>query len=400
MSWKVPGPLTTSALALFGRGSWFKTAAGYVSKASFIEDDDYDIMETIVPWQLFCRGMPFSKRQPWLEPSSIGATDFVSECNSVDQNILHGDREVMASLETATHGLLAAFAPAESDTAMRNPENMLTTAMFVANQAFLTLFSPEFGPTYTRSAGRLIYTAPGTAVQKPLLSKRALIILSALIGLQLLGLSYLTFYLYRVPAWSDQLDAMAMARIGASLQHQGVLPAIGPVDKRDLKALQNVGGLIGIVEKGPHRKTSFTRTVSSETSTANCPDVELLRLNSAEEGRENPKMRSMSPDLAVTSSSQVELQRLNSGEKGHESSEDDRPGAISLNLATTRSTDAESQQLTSTEGFQGNFEEQSTCVELGLEAPGPILTTDVPRRSLYVLGMKRVWRALQSTKSP
>jgi hypothetical protein len=155
--------------------------------------------------------------------------------------------------------------------------------------------------------------------------------MSVLIGLQLLGLGYLTYHLYRVPSWSDQLDAMAMARIGASLHHQGVLPAIGPVSKQDPDALQTVGGLIGIVEKSPRRDSSASESVL--------------------------------PDIAATDGSAVELQRLTSPDQGASS-----------------------------------VRHRVVGVELGLDAPGPILTTKQAHRSLYVLGMKRVWRRLFASK--
>ena len=155
--------------------------------------------------------------------------------------------------------------------------------------------------------------------------------MSVLIGLQLLGLGYLTYHLYRVPSWSDQLDAMAMARIGASLHHQGVLPAIGPVSKQDLDALQTLGGLIGIVEKSPRPDSSASESVL--------------------------------PDLAATDGSAVDLQRPTSPEQG-----------------------------------ASRVRHSVIGVELGLDAPEPIFTTNQPRRSPYVLGMKRMWRRLFVSK--
>jgi hypothetical protein len=52
-----------------------------------------------------------------------------------------------------------------------------------------------------------------------------------------------------MPTWTGALDAMVIARIGASLGDQGVLPPMGPVDEKDINALRNVDGLVGIVEK-------------------------------------------------------------------------------------------------------------------------------------------------------
>jgi hypothetical protein len=45
-----------------------------------------------------------------------------------------------------------------------------------------------------------------------------------------------------------------------------------------------------------------------------------------------------------------------------------------------------------TEEGRERVEDDSTNVELELDASGPILTTDLPRRSPYVLGLKRAWK--------
>ena len=324
----------TSALALFGNGSWLSTAANYVSNETYDSHDPNN--ENKLSWQLFCRGMPFSRLSgPSISrfPETVDE-DFVSLCGSLEKRMFDGYESVKNDLFKATQRFLFAFAPVvdiTSDSTVRtlkNPEILLSSAIFVANRAFLTLLSPDAVRDKERDlTGRIIYTSPGVTVQKPVFSKATIIILSVLIGLQLLALGCLAYYLYRAPTWSDQLDAMAMARIGASLSHRGVLPAIGPVSKKDLTTLQTVGGLIGIIEKSPHCETSI--------------------------------MRSVSPDLAAAHGSEVELQRLTSTEEGLRSVDDG-----------------------------------STGVELGLDASGPILTTTSTRRSLYVPDLKRAWRAM------
>jgi hypothetical protein len=61
--------------------------------------------------------------------------------------------------------------------------------------------------------------------------------------------------------------------------------------------------------------------------------------------------RSLSPEPGIADDSDIELQRLNSTRQGCK-----------------------------------NFKDVVTDVELGLDAPRSILTTDVPRQSSYVLG--------------
>ncbi|KAI4646106.1 uncharacterized protein J4E79_010615 [Alternaria viburni] len=382
--WGIPGPLMTSALALFGNGSWLSTAADYRSENEYGNDN---------LWQLFCRGMPFLELGMVLDHSLAGDTNFASDCKTADESLVDGHWGIGGDdLSYATQHLLAAFAPASKDRTLNNPDNLLTTAMFVANQAFLTLASPEFGPANAPPAGRLIYASPGTAVQKPFLSKTAVVVLSILIGLQLLGLGYLTYYLYRIPSWTHQLDAMAIARIGASLHGRGVLPAIGSVSKDNIAALQTVGGLIGIVEKPPRRDSSTTTFVFPALATTSSVEAESQWLNPTEQGRESLQTRSTSPKVDDTDGSSLEIQRLSPVEEGSASFQDRISAAVSPNPDTANNSDPEMQRLNSTEELRGSFEEVSTGVELGIDAPGPILAADVLRRRSHVSGLKRAWK--------
>jgi len=385
-SWKVPGPLTISALALFGNQSWLRSAADYLSKPNNVSRHD----DTL--WQLYCRGIPFLELGMVLNASLAGNNDFVYECNQTDGWSVDRLAAGRSNLLKTMHHLLAAFSPASKDRNLDNTENLLTTAIFVANQAFLTMASPEFGPANALPQGRLIYASPGTAVQKPSLSRTALIVLSVLIGLQLLGLGYLTYYLYRAPSWTDQLDAMAMARIGASLRDRGVLPAIGPVTKEDIAALKTVGGLIGIVEKRPRRDSSTTTFVLPALATRSGLDTESQWLNPPEQGRESLQTRSTSPKVDDTNSASLEIERLSPAEEGRASFQDCTSGAVSPILVTADSSDPEMQRLSSTEEIRGSFEEASTGVELGIDAPGPILAAHVLRRRPYVPGLRRAWK--------
>jgi hypothetical protein len=74
--------------------------------------------------------------------------------------------------------------------------------------------------------------------------------------------------------------------------------------------------------------------------------------------------------------------------------------SISLDLAATDRSDLELQLLTSTEEGRERVEDDSTSVELELDASGLILTTDLPRRSPYVLGLKRAWKIINIFSVP
>jgi hypothetical protein len=97
--------------------------------------------------------------------------------------------------------------------------------------------------------GRRIYISPGYFVLKLTISTGVLIIISLLIGLQLLGLFCLTWYIYHVPSWKGALDAMAMAHIGARPGQQGLLlnDGVSGDRERDARSLHKVYGLIGVV---------------------------------------------------------------------------------------------------------------------------------------------------------
>lgn len=106
------------------------------------------------------------------------------------------------------------------------------SALFFANQAVLTLTADA---TSNLGSARYIYRSDGHHTQKPFISLPAIIVVSVLMLLQITGLLSLRVYNYRNPAWTDSLDAFAMARIGASLQ-AGSLPAIHLLERRTSKS--------------------------------------------------------------------------------------------------------------------------------------------------------------------
>lgn len=98
---------------------------------------------------------------------------------------------------------------------------------------------------------RKIFTAPGVVIPRPVKTLVGTIIISVLIFLQLIGLAYTVRYIYQVLTWTSALDAIAVARIGASLKEND-LPPIGPVYKKDNAKLKQLSGLVGVVEEEPN----------------------------------------------------------------------------------------------------------------------------------------------------
>jgi hypothetical protein len=176
-------------------------------------------------------------------------------------------------LLSLTHEWIAGFAP-ETYRKMEMVEALLQISMFTANRALLTFYSPSV--SYTADwRGRTIHSSPGQMVQRPVVGKAAMIVLSVLLALQLVGLSYLAYYIYHVPTWTGALDAIAIACIGASLRDRDVLPPIGMVDEKDLDVLRNVDGLVGLVEKKDDTVRSRRRCPSRDWSEDGASDSNI-----------------------------------------------------------------------------------------------------------------------------
>lgn len=199
--WRVSGPLATTAAALFGNTSWFDNVVSYsVNMTSKGENN-------AVTWQRLCEGMPLG--QLFLDKGdTLGLPDPGEHC-TYDQRSARGFRATEDNLLNIRNGWLRAFVPQHDawlvtkgdlqPTAM--VESMLQIGLFAANRALLTFHSPNSIGSF-HSQGRSIYSSDGQIVQKPEMSSTALIFLTILLGLQLLGLALLTYYIYHVPTWS------------------------------------------------------------------------------------------------------------------------------------------------------------------------------------------------------
>lgn len=114
---------------------------------------------------------------------------------------------------------------------------------FFANQALL-LETARKNQGFT---SRTIRTALGENIQVPASSLGGIIVVSILMLIELLGLVYLTWYIYRVPTWTAMLDSLAVARIANSLSKDQI-PAIGSMSEKEFENLGRIDGLVGVVE--------------------------------------------------------------------------------------------------------------------------------------------------------
>jgi hypothetical protein len=216
------GPLMTSILALFGPESWLNGLANLTTA----RDEDRDTLDTThadrpALLAALCDASPFAHFS-----SSAGNTYAHAECAQSLLRLMmtYGDHISGWSSNTTAADRLGA-------------------AMTLANRAALTSHTLGLLP-WMRDTGREMYTAPGIRVWKPEVSLASLIILSIIVGLQILGLVALGCWIFMWPTWTRTLDARAIARVAASLE-PGLLPPIGTSGQKNWEGLARVDGIIG-----------------------------------------------------------------------------------------------------------------------------------------------------------
>ncbi|KAL3493152.1 hypothetical protein BJX62DRAFT_235467 [Aspergillus germanicus] len=121
-------------------------------------------------------------------------------------------------------------------------KELLEITAFFANEALLTNTAER------NLLSRDIYTAPGYLLIKPTVSVAGLVVISALIVLQVVGLLALAAFIYSTPCWTIALDASALARIGAQVHARS---AGRGLDDFDLGG----SGVVGVGEREIERGT-------------------------------------------------------------------------------------------------------------------------------------------------
>jgi hypothetical protein len=91
-------------------------------------------------------------------------------------------------------------------------------------------------------------------VPLPITNAVATAVISTFIFLQLLGVTYVTYYIYKLPTWSHAWDSFAMVRIGASMKPSEV-GRMGSDSTADLTKLTKVEGVIGLKQEGNSEET-------------------------------------------------------------------------------------------------------------------------------------------------
>ncbi|KAF5642901.1 uncharacterized protein FTJAE_3443 [Fusarium tjaetaba] len=209
----VPGPLMTAALAMFGNSSFFH-GARVADRSTYNQTIDNICDNSLFPMLGL---MPDSYNLGWCSPS-VRNRKHSLEMQDVIYHYFNGLKNAEAT------------------------EQALEKAMFFANEALLTTAAslPQKRP---------IFYSPGTAVMKPKEDLAAVIIVTALIGLQVVALCVLMRFIGRVPTWTETLDADALAQIGGQLKEWG----------EPRPDLRQMNGIVGVDETRHRAGTSSVR---------------------------------------------------------------------------------------------------------------------------------------------
>lgn len=216
----MPGPLMTVALAMFGNSSFFQ-AARVADRDTYNQTIDNICDNSLFP---LLGMMPREYNLGWCSPSVRNRKHSLKM-----QDLIYYYFNGLKNEEATTQAL--------------------EKAMFFANEALLTT-------TASLSQKRPIFYSPGTAVIKPKKDSAAVIIVTVLICLQVMGLFALMWFILRAPTWTETLDADALAHIGGQLKEWG----------EPRPDLRQINGIVGVAETRHQAETSSVRLQSEQNA--------------------------------------------------------------------------------------------------------------------------------------
>ena len=220
------GPLMNSAIALFGNESFFYEAN--INNQSGTNSAMVNICQS--------GKLPFSQYH----------------LSALQDEVMQQYRGVMWQNGNQTKyyyvmNLVGRYAAMFNETDVA--QNAFSAAMFLANQVVLTRVAEPNSWT-----PRMIYTSPGLVVPRPVKSHATTIGISVLIGMQLLGILCLVWYIYQVPTSTSAYNALAMTQIGAMIGAENV-PRIG-AGSENMTQLRRRDGLVGVADNGGYKGES------------------------------------------------------------------------------------------------------------------------------------------------
>ncbi|KAJ5318747.1 uncharacterized protein N7506_011451 [Penicillium brevicompactum] len=216
---KNKGPLLTIALAMFGEGSFLQQNSFGYKSPSQIHDDlsrSTEFCTNLLPLQFILDPKIWTSMQDMHHASGT----------CIRENVVNWMRFFHLDIFSEYLG----FHP-------NNPASLVESsfkiAAFLANKAWMESKVGSLAVSYDLGADS----------QVPSISRAGIIIISCLLGLDLLILVPLAAYAAWTPRWTSQLDSFAMMRIGATLGDK--VPLLMKTDKTDIKILDELPGWIG-----------------------------------------------------------------------------------------------------------------------------------------------------------
>lgn len=229
-----PGPLATSAVAIFGNGSFFSAfqhAAESNDSASTVDlcqnvripfsSADSDDFESYVS-EDWCWGMTYASDEPG------------------------EDYDYSYSINQQLAFWFQAFK--KTDIAVR----ALGISTFYAGEALLT--QSANAPDESRK----VCSSDGRATQKPTMALASLIVLSLMLAIEVAALVLLGVYIWKIPAWTSTLKSLTVAQLAHSMD-RGTLPPAGSADYKALEVLQRVDGRVGVAFSNDRDEESAAR---------------------------------------------------------------------------------------------------------------------------------------------
>jgi hypothetical protein len=243
------GPLLTTAMALFGGGSFL---AARIANPSAYQGTkvvtNYTSRKSLPVNAGACAGFAPMGRLFGTYRSREYREEY-SEDRWCLRNEDGGGSDISSLALSEYMGAWILHFNASSDDGLHELSNTFNTAAFLANQAFV-MHNSDVGSFRKLSVGQNI----GEDVVVPRISLAGLIFVSALLGAHLLGLLLLAMYATFSSRWADKLDAFAMMRIGAAMAQTKPLPlAVGrEMDKIEIldEYPGRVGGSAGYIQEG------------------------------------------------------------------------------------------------------------------------------------------------------
>lgn len=212
------GPLLTTALALFGPGSFLDT---FFASMKVIQNNLPDSSNT---------GNGYAS-------SSTVCIELAPLMNLFTTMYTPQDRCISIYMPPNTrynsaHDLVRKWLVSMYQSASNFP-NAFTTAAFLSNKQWVESMQPMYA----------IYQDPGTEMEIPDIGLAGVIVVSVLLGPYLLLLLALSWYGSRARRWTYRLDSFAMLRFGAALG-EGIFPMRIAERTSDIKELDEIPGVI------------------------------------------------------------------------------------------------------------------------------------------------------------